>query len=317
MEELKKTLHKTEAKIKEDMSDREEKANKYAEEMGKMTEEITRQSEERRTYAGVLAGPPRGSPVNMMTTHSVVVTSQDEMETGEEVLEKIRTAVNAKEEGIRIDKIRKGKDRKIIIGCETKEEIGKVRERLEKSGANLMVEEVSNKDPLVVLMEVLKVNTNDDVLKGLRNQNGHLLKGLKEGDDRVVVKYRKKARNLLTEHVVLKVSPEIWRRLTQAKVIHMDMQRIRVADQSPLIQCARCLGYGHTRRLCETSTDLCSHCGGQHLSIDCQERKGGNPPNCTNCKSENLEMVNHSAFSRECPVRRRWEALARAAVQYC
>ncbi|CAD0206062.1 unnamed protein product [Chrysodeixis includens] len=239
------------------------------------------------------------------------------METGEEVLEKIRTAVNAREEGIRIDRIRKGKDRKIIIGCETKEEIGKVKERIKNAGTNLTVEEVTNKDPLVVLMEVLKVNTNDDVLKGLRNQNGHLLKGLREEDDRVEVKYRKRARNLLTEHVVLKVSPEIWRRLTQAKGVHMDLQRIRVADQSPLIQCARCLGYGHTRRLCETTEDICSHCGGKHLSSECEKRKDGNPPRCTNCSGAGLETVDHSAFSRECPVRRRWEALARAGVQYC
>ncbi|CAD0196461.1 unnamed protein product [Chrysodeixis includens] len=317
MEELKEALHKAEENMKEEMEDRQMKAKKYTEELEKMTGEITRQNEERRSYAGVLAGPPRVSAVSMATTHTVVVSSQDEMETGEEVLEKIRTAVNAREEGIRIDKIRKGKDRKIIIGCGTKEEIGRVKERIEKAGANLTIEEVTNKDPLVILMEVLKVNTNEDVLKGLRNQNGHLLKGLKEGDDRMAVKYRKKARNLLTEHVVLKVSPEIWRRLTQAKYVHIDLQRIRVADQSPLIQCARCLEYGHTRRLCEKSEDTCSHCGGQHLSIDCQERKSGSPPKCTNCSSANLDMLNHNAFSGECPVRRRWEALARAAVQYC
>ncbi|CAD0204056.1 unnamed protein product [Chrysodeixis includens] len=317
MEELRKTIHKSEEKVKEDMNDREEKANKYIMEIGKMTEELSRQNEEKRTYAGVLAGPPKISATSTLSTHTVVVTSQDEMETGEEVLQKIRTAVNAKEEGIRVDKIRKGKDRKIIIGCVTKEEIGRVRERIEKAGTNLVVEEVTNKDPLVILMEVLKVNTNEDVLKGLRNQNSHLLKGLKEEDDRIEVKYRKRARNLLTDHVVLKVSPEIWRRLTQAKVVHMDLQRIRVADQSPLIQCARCLGYGHTRRLCEASQDTCSHCGGEHLSKDCEGKKDGNSPRCTNCSSANLETVNHSAFSRECPVRRRWEALARAAVQYC
>lgn len=67
------------------------------------------------TYASVVAIklPCRS------TLHSVVVTSKDETETGEEVLNKVRQTVDAKEGWIRVEKIRKAKDRKVIMGFGT------------------------------------------------------------------------------------------------------------------------------------------------------------------------------------------------------
>ncbi|KAL4707899.1 hypothetical protein ACJJTC_013690 [Scirpophaga incertulas] len=40
-------------------------------------------------------------------------------------------------------------------------------------------------------------------------------------------------------------------------------------------------------------------------------------PECRNCAKAGLEGTNHNAFSRECPVRARWDAIARSTVAYC
>ena len=286
-------------------------------EIVKLKDEVGRLHEERRTYASVAAEPPSMRPVGAATIHSVIVTSQEETDTGEEVMERIRTAVNAREEGTKIECIRKAKDRKVIIGFGTREEMGKVKERLEKSGKKLNVAEIPNKDPLVVLKDVAKSNKDEDIIRGLRNQNKHLLKSLSKDDDRMEVRFRRRARNSLMDHVVLKVSPMIWGRLIKAGAVHIDVQKVRVLDQSPLVQCSRCLGYGHSRRFCRDTADLCCYCGGTHMSIDCRERREGCPPKCINCTRAKFGPVNHSAFSEECPVRRRWDDLARGAVQYC
>lgn len=50
----------------------------------------------------------------------MVVTSTDETETGEEVLVKVRKAVDAKEGWVKVERVRKAKGRKIIMGLETK-----------------------------------------------------------------------------------------------------------------------------------------------------------------------------------------------------
>ncbi|KAL0881569.1 hypothetical protein ABMA27_001400 [Loxostege sticticalis] len=272
---------------------------------------------EKMTYASVAAAAPRTQSPEHAALHSVVITSSNEMETGEQIIDRVRNVVRAKEEGFKIDRVRKGKDRKIILGCGTRAEMDRVKEKLGKEGQSLRVEDIQNKDPLVVLRDLLTYNENEDVLRGLRTQNKALFEGVSGEDDRMEVKYRKKTRNPLTSHVVMRVSPVLWSRLTGAGVVHVDLQRIRVLDQSPLIQCSRCLGYGHGKRFCREAVDVCSHCGGPHLGAECADRSTGKPPSCVNCQSAKMDRADHNAFSSDCPVRRRWETLARSAVQYC
>lgn len=285
--------------------------------MEELREELTKQRSraENTTYASVVK--QAHSPLTSRETlHSIVVSSTDNTESGEEVLDRVRRAVDAKEGWVTVQRVRKAKDRKVIMGLKTKEEQNKVRERLEKSG-HLLVEEVKNKDPLLILRDVLLVNTDDDVLKALRNQNRNIFGGLGREEDRVTIKYRRRARNPLTGHIVISVSPKIWRRATEAGALHVDLQYVRVFDQSPLVQCSRCLAYGHGRRYCTESVDLCSHCGGPHLRAQCTEWLASGAPNCKNCTKAKMDNVEHNAFSEECPIRKKWDALARAAVAYC
>ncbi|XP_073963673.1 uncharacterized protein [Choristoneura fumiferana] len=265
------------------------------------------------TYAEVAANKNQGRSA----LHSVIVTSADETETGDEVLSKVRQAVDAKEGWVKVEKVRKAKDRKVIMGFGTTEERDKVRRRLETKNASLIVEDVMNKDPLFVLRNVLAINTDEDVLKALRNQNRGVFHDLEGGDDRVTVKYRRKARNPHVTNIVVSTSPKVWQRVTEAGSLHIDLQRVKVEDQSPLVQCTRCLGFGHGRRFCKDSIDACSHCGGPHLRADCPDWVAGIPPKCRNCSKARLENTEHNAFSADCPIKIKWDVLARSAVAYC
>lgn len=268
------------------------------------------------SYAGVTAAQSDGAS-QKRTLHSVAVASTVETETGEEVLERVRKAIDAKEGWVKVERVRKAKNRKIIMGFGSKEERDKVKERIGKEGGSLTIEDVENKDPLVRLGDVLSVNTDEDILKALRNQNGAVFHGLGEGEDRIAVKYRKRARNPHTNHVIISVSPSIWRRVTERGYVYIDLQRVRAEDQTPLVQCTRCLGYGHGRKYCQETVDACSHCGGPHLRTECADWIAGEPPACRNCGKAKLTQSEHNAFSPGCPVRRRREELARSTVAYC
>ncbi|XP_063834856.1 uncharacterized protein LOC135084043 [Ostrinia nubilalis] len=267
------------------------------------------------TYASVAAARTVQQPTRS-ALHSIVVSSKDAMETGEEVLRRVRDAVNAKEGWVKVDKIRKAKNQKVIMGCATEEERRKVKERIDGAGGLLIAEDMKNKDPLLVMKDVLLLNSDEDVLKALRKQNGDTFRDLREGEDRTVIRYKKKSRNLHTNHIVVSVSPAIYQRAIAAGSVHIDLQHIRVADQSPLVQCTKCLGYGHSKRFCTESADVCSHCGGPHMSTDCAEKLAGGAPSCRNCQRAKAEHVAHNAFSSDCPVRKRWDALARSTVAY-
>lgn len=63
------------------------------------------------TYAETLKRKKRPLAKEM---HSIIVTSEAEQDTSQEVISKIRVAVNAKESGIRVDRISKARDQKVI-----------------------------------------------------------------------------------------------------------------------------------------------------------------------------------------------------------
>lgn len=272
---------------------------------------------EEKSYASVTANKQTNSAPERKALHSVIVTSEEETDSGEEVLNKVREAIDAKEGWVEVTRVRKAKDRKIIMSCSSKEEREKVKDRLKSAGKRLIVEEVQNKDPLIILKDVLLSNSDEDVLKAMKNQNRAIFQDLNEEDVRMAVKYRRRARNPHTGHVIISTSPKIWRRAVDAGSLHIDLQHIRVADQSPLVQCSRCLGYGHSKRFCREPADLCCHCGGPHLKDKCEEWLTNGVPNCRNCVIAKLDETAHNAFSQECPVRRRRDALARMSIAYC
>lgn len=313
-------LHQHQKALQAHMTEHIKKLEESSKKIDELTEalESQRKAMENATYAGVAAGNgTRQTAGSRGPLHSVVVTSTDETVSGEEVLEKIRKAADAKDGWITVEKVRKAKDRKVIMGFRTKEEQAKMKTRIEQSGNHLTVEAVKNKDPLLMLRDVLSIHTDEDVRKAFRNQNQCLFRGLDSEDDRLAIKFRKNARNPHTNHVVIATSPAIWKRATDSGTAHIDLQRVRVMDQSPLIQCSRCLGYGHNKRLCKETTDICSHCGGPHLKSACELWTVDATPSCRNCAAAKLANVEHNAFSSECPVRRRWDALARTSVAYC
>ncbi|CAH2087978.1 unnamed protein product [Euphydryas editha] len=270
-----------------------------------------------RSYASVAAAAPQRQQARPATLHSMVISSKDVKHTSEQILNKVRETINAKEGWVTVEKVRRARDRKLVIGFASAEERTKVQDRYTKEETGLLVEAVKNKDPLLVLKDVLKHNTDEDVVKAIRNQNRALFDGLDRKDDRFQIKYHKRARNPLTAHVVLSASPALWKRITEKGSIHIDLQRVRAEDQTPLVQCTRCLGYGHGRRFCKEPEDLCSHCGGAHLQSKCIERRDGVPPSCRDCIKAKHTQTEHNAFDSSCPVRMRWYDIARSTTAYC
>ncbi|CAH2227667.1 jg25028 [Pararge aegeria aegeria] len=82
------------------------------------------------------------------------------------------------------------KDRRVIVGCATEDERKKVKERLGKVSDRLNVEDVTNKNPLVMLKDVLSYNTDQEVLGALEKQNNAIFKGLEEDRKKVEICFR-------------------------------------------------------------------------------------------------------------------------------
>lgn len=250
--------------------------------------------------------------------HSIIVTSKDPEDTAEKVYKNIFKAVKPQQTGIRVDKVRKAKGQKVILSCTQKEDADKLAEQLRKA-PRLKINEATNKNPLAVINNVLAYHSDAELLETIRAQNPRLFEGLDKNQESMKVRFRKRARNPLECHPVLELSPVLWKRMTETGVVYVGLQRRPIYDQSPLTQCTRCLGYGHSKKVCREEKDRCGHCGETHASDKCPKK--GNPPCCRNCsqsktKYTDLELQ-HNALHGDCPERLKWDAIARSKIAYC
>lgn len=318
--EVKDILRKEAEKSMEELKELRKEAERNMEELRgtrKAVEDAGNRLSSQITYAQVAAAAPFPELAQRKAMHSIIVSSSDVQDTSDTVLEKIRTTVQARESGVRVERVRKARNQAVVVTCQEKEEMEKIVKRLKDAKTDLKIEEARNKKPMVVVMDVLQHLTDDDLMKAIVKQNGRILDGIKIEEEDMKVKFRRRARNPLTAHVVLEVAPIIWRQLTAAGRIHVDLQRVVVQDQSPLIQCTKCLGYGHGRRFCKEPEDLCSHCGGPHLRAACEAFLVNEKPECRNCKHAKKDRTDHNAFDKTCSIRRKWDEVARSAVAYC
>ncbi|KAL4701960.1 hypothetical protein ACJJTC_013600 [Scirpophaga incertulas] len=140
--------------------------------------------------------------------------------------------------GVTVERVRKVKDRKIVVGLRTEEAKNKMKERLKGAQNHLRVEDVQNKDPMVVLKDVLNQHTDEDIKMALENQNKDIFAGI----DRAEAASGSE-QGTRTTHISLCGGSE-W----------------RTNRRWSNAQCAS--GYGHGRKFCKENIEKCSHCSG-------------------------------------------------------
>ncbi|CAG4985414.1 unnamed protein product [Parnassius apollo] len=195
--------------------------------------------------------------------HTLIVSSTDPNKTGENVIETIREALDIKRTGARVEKIRKARNRKVVLSCGTKEDLDLIRSQVKKN-ETLKAETPKMSNPLIKIKDVLSYHTDAEIVEQLRAQNKHLFQDLKATENVMRVRYRKRARNTHECHPIIELSPALHRRFLEAEKIYIGLQRRPVEDQSPLVQCTKCLGFGHTKNICQEKENLCSYCGENH-----------------------------------------------------
>lgn len=285
------------------------------------SELISKLTEEVRTFKEECAQPiPRGPFAGQRTyadaarpVHTIIVSSKNPADTADDVLNAITSSMDARREGLQIERCKKARDGKVVLSCAEEPDIKMLAGRFRERDLNVM--EAQNKNPLVELRNVLTFNSDSDICESIQRQNKHITAGLDMMQEKIQVRFRRRARNQLECHVVVEVSPRLWKRLVNAGRLFIGMQRPLVFDRSPLIQCSKCLGYGHSGKVCEAAEIVCAHCGGAHERARCD--KLNTPPQCCNCKREGKTLLDHHAFSDVCVERRKWDGIARSRVAYC
>lgn len=100
---------------------------------------------------------------------------------------------------------------------------------------------------------------------------------------------------------IVELAPEDRTKLQEQERVYLGWVSCRFNDHVRILQCFRCLGFGHMSTQCRFASEICDHCGGGHERNKCDKVR--EEPCCYNCKSAGLANTKHSARDGEkCPI---------------
>ncbi|KAJ2953976.1 hypothetical protein O0L34_g1618 [Tuta absoluta] len=255
----------------------------------------------RRSYVDALVKP----------RYNIVIESSDPRHTSADVVQNIKKSVDVIQLGVGVNAIRKMRHQKVLISCDTEKDRNTLSKAIKTNGDKLTVTQPPAKNPLLRLIGVAQDLSDKNIEEAVVKQNEGILKHLETSQKKVKVLRRVKGRNTSVNNVVIEVTPALWKSLKDQK-LRIGYQIIATADQSPILQCYKCLGFGHRARECGGEAPACGYCAGEHDTRQCQNRNKA--PLCANCTEGNNF---HPAYSPECPIWQKWDRVARSTVQYC
>jgi len=166
---------------------------------------------------------------------------------------------------------------------------------LEEAGLKLLQENKIH--PRLIIHGVPRGMTRDDLKSEIIALN---LKDVDTTEVKIVYVFPPRENRKFT-NCILEVPSNIRTVLLKEKHVFVNFSACRISDYINVLQCFKCLAFGHLARHCKFSA-LCGHCAGDHEMMECQLRNESSI--CGNCKRwAPQEERTHSALdSKKCPI---------------
>lgn len=297
---LKEKIDKQEVAPHSDSNFKQEVITCVREEILKLKKELTTPKEP--TYAQITASSP--SVRRIETKHSIIITPKSPVNTKTELLEKCKKDVCFKELKFAPLKVIPITHQKLIIEFDRPEHRDEMLRKIDSS-SEISATIVKKLKPMVVLKGINRQTEKSELVETLIKQNTEIA-DLNPNPDDVILKFITKNRNNLLYNAVLIVTPKIFNSIINKKRINIDYQKIHASEHIPLLQCFKCLQFGHTTKQCNNGEENCSHCASSdHTHRTCPHKHDSAKITCLNCKSHNTKYnlsnnTNHSATSSTC-----------------
>jgi hypothetical protein len=246
------------------------------------------------TYAAATGGP----------SHSVIVSSTDKKQTSKDIREALRREVKPSSLKVGISALVGARDNKVIIKCPTRQDASKMRTAIPlMTKGVLTAHEGRRLKPAVILKGVEKDIKPEEVAEMILQQNDTIFEAAKNTEIKVLRTSQNRNNNL--KNVIVSVSPDVRTAMLLQGRVCIGFQRVFVEDSCPLLQCFKCMGFGHTAARCVEKKDRCLHCAGEHKSLACTKKEIPAEHRCWNCHkmAKGRTVDAHRANSKTCPFR--------------
>jgi hypothetical protein len=249
------------------------------------------------------------------TTSVVHIAPKDKTQKSDVTKTAIRNVLNAAD--FSVSGIQNASNGSVLIECDS----DCASSSLLAQATLKLSEKFDVKKPLKRLprIKILKIEgateNDDDFLADLKANNPYINDKV-ELIRREEVKVRgKKIENL--SNVVLQLDGETYNKVMSRGKILCRWQSYRVVDNVYIRRCYKCYGFNHNAAEC-TRDAVCSRCTStEHNYKECKSKD----EKCVNCMITNKNLktrldLNHSVWSRECPVYKKKLEISKRGIQY-
>lgn len=249
------------------------------------------------------------------TKFVIVAETKDPRDDSKFVIRELKEKVDVAKIGIGINSIRETRKNKVVISCDSDRD----RQRLGtviREKTDLTVGLPVLRSPQIRIIGVIPEFANEGIVDAIRKQNTRLIEGA-GNDNRIRFVRALKGRNDSIRNVIIEVSPQVWT-VMQGQKIRIGYQSVLAVDQSPILQCFNCFGFGHRAAVCKASV-RCAYCAEGHDTRSCtgSGESSLSLPCCVNCRDFGRAEHDHYAFNQACPEWIKWDRIARESVIYC
>lgn len=232
----------------------------------------------------------------------IIIKPKDNKEntTIEEIKNKFLETIKSRRDDIRINNIRKTREKGILIETEDREDITMIK-KMDLDKVELKTELPRKVGPSIIIYDVNKDMTTEEIRKDIWNKN---LKryGLSQEvyDSKINFRLKLKNKNPTLSNWVLEVPARVFHILTERKKIYIEWQSHSVKEYINIARCFKCFGFGHIANKCTSEHQYCGHCGEkEHIYKECKKRSEN--PKCVCCIKNKRKNIGHNVKDKKCP----------------
>lgn len=242
----------------------------------------------------------RGKPIPISTGTRVVIGPSDnakaEFTSARDTKEKFLKSVNPVKLRLHTKRINFTGNNSIVLETD-KIDVDKLRNCPELKDAGLEIKPETKLNPRIIVHGIPVEYTKEDIAESILELN---LPDFTQDDVKIVSLYPPKQKT--HRSCIVEVTSECRKALERLPSIYIKWQSCKFADHISVLQCFKCLKFGHKAATC-TNKANCSSCAGSHASENCTSE---DTICCYNCLNAKMSVMNHSAYDKsKCPLLRK------------
>lgn len=205
--------------------------------------------------------------------------------------------LNPSELGVGIKQIKEIKDGGILIKCNTKDEINKIRAEADKKlHENYSIKTPTQKNPKIKIVDINEQMSDETILSSILSQNeflNHVDTSLK-----VIISKRMKTKYM----AIIECDPISFNLIINKERLCVGWSVCRVFEYVSVLRCFKCGAYDHKASVCEAKEKCLKCLKVGHSTKDCDS----DCVSCSNCIAVNTKYslnlkIDHNIFDINCP----------------